>query len=44
MCNDTTPNKGNPVLLTFAVGKYAHRMDLRLLASAAFVVMRNNFV
>ena len=28
-----------PVLLTFIVGKYAHRMDLRLLASAAFVVM-----
>src|SRR5690606_15192358 len=28
-----------PVLLTFVVGKYAARMDLPLLASAAFVVM-----
>ncbi|OOG48654.1 DHA2 family efflux MFS transporter permease subunit [Rhodanobacter sp. C01] len=28
-----------PVLLTFAVGKYASRFDLRLLASAAFLVM-----
>ncbi|BBD81230.1 DHA2 family efflux MFS transporter permease subunit [Aerosticca soli] len=28
-----------PVLLTFMVGKYAMRMDLRLLASAAFLVM-----
>jgi DHA2 family multidrug resistance protein len=28
-----------PVLLTFIVGKYGPRMDLRLLASAAFVVM-----
>ncbi|MGA0587918.1 DHA2 family efflux MFS transporter permease subunit [Dyella sp. KRB-257] len=28
-----------PVLLTFIVGKYAGRMDLRLLASAAFLVM-----
>jgi DHA2 family multidrug resistance protein len=28
-----------PVLLTFVVGKYATRMDLRLVASAAFAVM-----
>jgi len=28
-----------PVLLTFVVGKYGPRMDLRLLAAAAFVVM-----
>ncbi|KRE97645.1 multidrug resistance protein B [Frateuria sp. Soil773] len=28
-----------PVLLTFVVGKYATRVDLRLLASAAFLVM-----
>ena len=28
-----------PVLLTFFVGKYATRMDLRLLAAASFVVM-----
>ncbi|MBD8874481.1 DHA2 family efflux MFS transporter permease subunit [Rhodanobacter sp. DHB23] len=28
-----------PVLLTFFVGKYATRMDLRLLAGASFVVM-----
>jgi len=28
-----------PVLLTFFVGKYATRMDLRFLASAAFIVM-----
>ena len=28
-----------PVLLTFIVGKYAHRVDLRLLASGAFLVM-----
>ena len=28
-----------PVLLTFFVGKYAQRMDLRLLASVAFLVM-----
>ncbi len=28
-----------PVLLTFIVGKYASRTDLRLLASAAFLVM-----
>jgi DHA2 family multidrug resistance protein len=28
-----------PVLLTFVVGKYGPRMDLRLLAGAAFVVM-----
>jgi len=28
-----------PVLLTFVVGKYGPRMDLRLLASIAFVVM-----
>ncbi|WP_017461735.1 DHA2 family efflux MFS transporter permease subunit [Dyella ginsengisoli] len=35
----TAPLGVIPVLLTFIVGKYAHRMDLRLLASAAFVVM-----
>ena len=28
-----------PILLTFFVGKYATRMDLRLLAAASFVVM-----
>jgi MFS transporter, DHA2 family, multidrug resistance protein len=38
-----------PVLLTFAVGKYATRFDLRLLASGAFAIMgitcflRSNF-
>lgn len=35
----TAPLGVIPVLLTFIVGKYASRIDLRLLASAAFVVM-----
>ncbi|OZB60035.1 MAG: MFS transporter [Lysobacterales bacterium 14-68-21] len=35
----TAPLGVIPVLLTFIVGKYANRTDLRLLASAAFVVM-----
>ena len=35
----TAPLGVIPVLLTFAVGKYATRFDLRTLASAAFMVM-----
>src|SRR5574337_425416 len=35
----TAPIGVVPVLLTFFVGKYATRMDLRLLAAAAFLVM-----
>jgi MFS transporter, DHA2 family, multidrug resistance protein len=35
----TAPLGVLPVLLTFAVGKYATRFDLRLLTSGAFVVM-----
>src|SRR5690242_742887 len=35
----TAPLGVIPVLLTFVVGKYASRMDLRWLASAAFLVM-----
>jgi DHA2 family multidrug resistance protein len=35
----TAPLGVIPVLLTFFVGKYATRFDLRLLASAAFMVM-----
>jgi MFS transporter, DHA2 family, multidrug resistance protein len=35
----TAPLGVIPVLLTFFVGKYATRMDLRLLASASFMVM-----
>jgi DHA2 family multidrug resistance protein len=35
----TAPLGVIPVLLTFAVGKYATRFDLRFLASAAFLVM-----
>jgi DHA2 family multidrug resistance protein len=35
----TAPIGVLPVLLTFFVGKYAMRVDLRFLASAAFVVM-----
>jgi DHA2 family multidrug resistance protein len=35
----TAPLGVIPVLLTFFVGKYASRMDLRLLASVAFIVM-----
>ncbi|MGY3040958.1 DHA2 family multidrug resistance protein [Rhodanobacter sp. TND4EL1] len=35
----TAPIGVLPVLLTFFVGKYATKVDLRLLASAAFVVM-----
>jgi MFS transporter, DHA2 family, multidrug resistance protein len=35
----TAPLGVIPVLLTFVVGKYAARMDLRAVASAAFVVM-----
>jgi DHA2 family multidrug resistance protein len=35
----TAPLGVIPVLLTFFVGKYATRMDLRLLASASFLVM-----
>ena len=35
----TAPLGVIPVLLTFIVGKYATRMDLRAVASAAFVVM-----
>ena len=35
----TAPLGVIPVLLTFFVGKYAARMDLRLLASVAFMVM-----
>ena len=35
----TAPLGVIPVLLTFIVGKYATRIDLRLLATAAFVVM-----
>ncbi|WP_329741860.1 DHA2 family efflux MFS transporter permease subunit [Dyella sp. A6] len=35
----TAPIGVLPVLLTFFVGKYAHRFDLRMLAAAAFVVM-----
>ncbi|MEO8998584.1 MAG: DHA2 family efflux MFS transporter permease subunit, partial [Rhodanobacter sp.] len=35
----TAPLGVIPVLLTFFVGKYATRVDLRLLASVAFVVM-----
>ncbi|MBE1162445.1 DHA2 family efflux MFS transporter permease subunit [Dyella acidiphila] len=45
----TAPLGVLPVLLTFAVGKYATRFDLRLLTSGAFVIMgatcflRSNF-
>ena len=45
----TAPLGVIPVLLTFFVGKYATRMDLRLLAAASFLVMgatcfmRSNF-
>ncbi|HEX8776536.1 MAG TPA: MFS transporter, partial [Rhodanobacter sp.] len=35
----TAPLGVIPVLLTFFVGKYATRMDLRLLAAASFLVM-----
>jgi len=35
----TAPLGVIPVLLTFFVGKYATRMDLRMLAAASFVVM-----
>jgi DHA2 family multidrug resistance protein len=35
----TAPLGVIPVLLVFFVGKYAHRMDLRLLAAVSFLVM-----